>query len=100
TPVEHLRRTIPPHIFEAHYQQNPLYGGSGICSIDRLARYAEAPPFELLIHSWDIAATKGGGDHTVCAKFGLAKDREGRDILYLIGIVRTRVELPDVRELI
>ena len=47
-----------------------------------------------------IASTKGGGDWTVCAKFGLAEDFDGRDILYLTGIVRMQVELPDVREAI
>ena len=74
-----------------------LRTGSLYGTIDRLARYDEAPPFELIIHSWDLAATKGGGDFTVCAKFGLAKDPGGRDILYLIGVVLMRVELPDVR---
>ena len=95
--VEKLRASLPPHIFEAQYQQKPQWGGSGICTIDRLARYAEPPPFELIIHSWDLAATKGGGDFTVCAKFGLAKDPSGRDIFYPTGVVRMRVELPDVR---
>ena len=95
--VEQLRASLPPHIFEAQYQQKPQWGGSGICTIDRVARYAEAPPFEVIIHSWDLAATKGGGDFTVCAKFGLAKDPSGRDIFYLTGVVRMRVELPDVR---
>ena len=65
-------------VFASQYQQRPETGGSGHCSIDRLARYARAPPFELTVHSWDIASTKGGGDWTVCAKFGLAKDSDGR----------------------
>jgi predicted phage terminase large subunit-like protein len=30
----------------------------------------------------------------------LAKDRNGRDILYLVAVIRMRVELPDVRALI
>ena len=98
--IDELRTRTPPHIFEPHYQQNPLHGGSGFCSIDRITRYDVAPRFELTIHSWDIAATKDGGDWTVCTKFGLAKDSDGRDILYLIGIVRMRIELPDVREAI
>jgi hypothetical protein len=99
--ADNSRKALPPHIFEAQYQQNPQFGGSGMCTIDRLARYRDAPPFELIIHSWDLAATKGGGDWTVCAKFGLAKDPNGRDILYLLGpIIRTRVELPDVRAMI
>lgn len=87
-------------MFASQYQQRPDAGGTGYCSIERLARYAEAPPFELVVHSWDIASTKGGGDWTVCAKFGLAKETDGRDILYLIGIVRMQVELPDDREAI
>jgi phage terminase large subunit-like protein len=97
---EALKGRIAPHVFASQYQQRPEAGGTGYCSIDRLVRYAEAPPFELIVHSWDIANTKGGGDWTVCAKFGLAKESDGRDILYLIGIVRMQVELPDVREAI
>ena len=98
--INALKARIAPHVFASQYQQRPETGGSGYCSIERLARYAEAPPFELTVHSWDIASTKGGGDWTVCAKFGLARDWDGRDILYLIGIVRMQVELPDVREAI
>jgi phage terminase large subunit-like protein len=98
--IEALKARIAPHVFASQYQQRPATGGTGYCSIERLARYAEAPPFELIVHSWDIASTKGGGDWTVCAKFGLAKDSDGRDILYLIGIVRMQIELPDVGEAI
>jgi hypothetical protein len=98
--IEALKARIAPHVFASQYQQRPEAGGTGYCSIERLARYAEAPPFELIVHSWDIASTKGGGDWTVCAKFGLAKESDGRDILYVIGIVRMQVELPDVREAI
>jgi predicted phage terminase large subunit-like protein len=98
--IEKLRLQVPAHIFEGQYQQNPQYGGSGVCSIDRFLRYKTAPPFELTIHSWDIAATKGDGDWTVCLKFGLAVDADGRNILYLIGIVRVQLELPDVTDLI
>jgi hypothetical protein len=36
----------------------------------------------------------------VCAKFGLAKELDGRDILYLTDIGHMQVELPDVREAI
>jgi phage terminase large subunit-like protein len=98
--IERLKIRIAPHVFASQYQQRPATSGTGYCSIERLARYAEAPPFELIVHSWDIASTKGGGDWTVCAKFGLAKDSDGRDILYLTGVVRLQVELPDVGEAI
>ena len=99
--VETLRRSIAREIFETQYQQNPQFGGSGVCSIDRLARYGErALRYELTIHCWDLAATKSGGDWTVCAKFGLTQDSAGSDLLELIGVIRVRIELPDVRELI
>ena len=98
--VEEYRRSLPKEIFEGQYQQNPQFGGSGICSIDRLARHQDPSHYELLIHCWDLAATKNGGDWTVCAKFGLTRDAAGREILDLIGILRMRIELPDVREII
>lgn len=97
---EKLRRELPSHVFDAQYQQRPRYDGSGYCSIERLIRYEKAPNFELTVHSWDIAATKGGGDWTVCTKFGLARDPEAGDVMYLTAIVRIQVELPDVREAI
>jgi phage terminase large subunit-like protein len=49
------------------------------------------------IHSWDVAATKNGGNWTVCLKFGVAKDATGVEILYLLPILRMQVEVPDVR---
>jgi predicted phage terminase large subunit-like protein len=95
---EALRSKIPARVFNSQYQQRPTDDGSCFCSIDRLARYDDAPPFEATIHSWDIAMTKDGGDYTVCAKFGLAQDPDGQDILYLTGVVRMQIEMPDVRE--
>jgi predicted phage terminase large subunit-like protein len=67
-----------------------------MCSIDRLARYNEPPKFELVIHSWDIGATIEGNP-SVCTKWGVATDSDGRDNLYLIDVVRLKLELPDVR---
>ena len=98
--VEDIRRNLPKEIFEGQYQQNPQFGGSGICSIDRLARFQERSPYELVVHSWDLGATRNGGDWTVCAKFGLTKDHDRREVLDLLEIIRVRIELPDVRELI
>ncbi len=100
TEVARQKRELNSNIFDAQCQQRPRFGGSGMCSIDRLVRYQKAPPFELTIHSWDLAATKGGGDWTVCAQFGLARDQRGKDLLYLICILRMQIELPDVREII
>jgi len=94
--LERLKREISPHAFASQYQQRPVLGGSGMCSIDRLARYDKAPKFELMIHSWDIGATLEGNP-SVCTKWGVAKDSDGRDNFYLTDVVRLKLELPDVR---
>ena len=96
--VEKIKARCAPHVFEGQYQQRPRASTSGYCDLTRLVRYAEAPQFEAIVHSWDIAATKGAGDWTVCTILGLARDPAGKDRLYLTGIVRMRVELPEVRE--
>jgi predicted phage terminase large subunit-like protein len=98
--VDAIRRSLPKEIFEGQYQQNPQFGGSGICSIDRLARFQERSHYELIVHCWDLAGTKSAGDWTVCAKFGLTQDQERREVFDLLEIIRVRIELPDVRELI
>jgi predicted phage terminase large subunit-like protein len=98
--VDDIRRSLPKEIFEGQYQQNPQFGGSGICSIDRLARFQERSHYQLIVHCWDLAGTKSGGDWTVCAKFGLTLDRERREVFDLLEMIRVRIELPDVRELI
>jgi len=94
--LERLKREISPHAFASQYQQRPVLGGSGMCSIDRLARYDAPPKFELLVHSWDIGATIDGNP-SVCTKWGVAADSAGRDNLYLIDVIRLKLELPDVR---
>jgi hypothetical protein len=95
--VKALERSIPSYVFQAQYQQNPIYGGSGMCSVERIGRYSKAPPFQYTIHSWDVAATKNGGNWTVCLKFGVAREPGGAEILHLFQVLRMQVELPDVR---
>ena len=97
--VERLKSEIAPHVYASQYQQRPLHGSSGMCSIDRIKRYSVAPPFELKIHSWDIAIT-AGGNYTVCTKWGVAKLPKLGDVLFLLDLVRIQVESPDVREAI
>jgi hypothetical protein len=94
--LERLKREIAPHAFASQYQQRPVLGGSGMCSIHRLARYDKPPKFELIIHSWDIGATLEGNP-SVCTKWGVAADSAGRDHIYLIDVVGLKLELPDVR---
>ena len=97
--LERLKRDISPHAYASQYQQRPVLGGSGMCSVDRLARYDIPPKFELIIHSWDIGATLEGNP-SVCTKWGVAADSAGRDNIYLTDVVRLKLELPDVRDAI
>src|SRR5262245_59788271 len=94
--LDRLKREISPHAFTSQYQQRPELGGSGMCSVDRLARYDEPPKFERIIHSWDIGATLEGNP-SVCTKWGVARDSAGRDNIYLTDVVRLKLEIPDVR---
>lgn len=94
--LERLKGEISKHAFASQYQQRPTLGGSGMCSISRLARYDAPPDFELIIHSWDIGATIDG-NASVCTKWGVARDSTGRDNIYLTDVVRLKLELPDVR---
>lgn len=89
---------MPPHVYAAQYQQRPIAGGSGMLSVDKWRRYdpEETSEFELIIDSWDIGATVGG-NATVCTTRGLARDKDGRDVLYLLNVQRLHLELPEVR---
>ena len=97
--VERIKLEAPPHVFISQYQQRPVNAGSGMCSIDRLWRYKSPPPFELTIHSWDLAATPEG-NYSVCTKWGAAKLPALGDVMFLIGVIRMRLEIPDVRSAI
>lgn len=97
--VNRFRKEIPPHVFEAQYQQRPTTSGSGLFVIDRVERYDRPPQFELTIHSWDVAGTEHG-NYSVCTKFGLCKDPELGDVLYELDVIRIRVLLPDLEQVI
>jgi hypothetical protein len=97
--LDRLKREISPHAFDSQYQQRPVLGGSGMCRIDRLARYDKPPKFKHMIHSWDIGATLEGNP-SVCTKWGVARDSAGRDNIYLTDVLRLKLELPDVRDAI
>ena len=93
--VENLKKELPPHVWEAQYQQRPSSSGSGMFDITKVARYDPGQKFVLTIHSWDIGGTRTG-NYSVCSKFGLFVDRKGQDRLGLIEVVRIRQLLPEV----
>jgi len=97
--VEDLKASLPKHVFDSQYQQQPTVGGSGMISLSHFRRYDKAPPFELKMHSWDIGATITG-NASVCTKWGLVHEPGIGDVLYLGEVIRLRLELPEVRSAI
>jgi phage terminase large subunit-like protein len=97
--AQKIKRSTPSNVWDSQFQQRPLYGGGGLFAVERLTRWSGKSPYELIVHSWDIAATKDG-DWTVGHSYGLTKNSVGDDVFDLIGITRVHVELPDVREMI
>ena len=94
---EQLNREPPSYRVQALYQQRPVPGGSGMFSIDRLARYKGPPKnFEAVVHSWDIGATETGNP-TVCTIWGLTSDVQGKDVFYLLDVISLKLQIPDVR---
>lgn len=93
--IEKLRQATPPHIFAAQYQQRPTTGGGGMYNVASWPRYDALPPFELYLQSWDIGATVSG-NASVCTTWGLRKNAQGRDAVYLTDVKRLKRELPEV----
>lgn len=49
--LDRLKREIAPHVFASQYQQRPTLGGSGMCTIGRLARYSRRSPTRSPAHA-------------------------------------------------
>lgn len=99
--VARIKAETAPHVFASQYQQRPVAGGSGMLSIGRFKRFdLDKPPlFETIIHSWDVAATLTG-NASVCTVWGVRDLPNVLSHVYLLQVVRTKQELPDVRSLI
>ena len=99
--IQAMKARIAPHVFDSQYQQRPAAGGTGYCD-DRTPRALRrsARRSSSIVHSWDIAATKGGGDWTVCAKFGLARESKEATFCTSSASSACRSRLPEVREAI
>jgi predicted phage terminase large subunit-like protein len=100
-PIEVLdlqRRLLGTQHFSAQYLQMPAPPGGNLIKIDHLARFDRtAPPeFDYVIQSWDTAhRSTARADYSVCATFG-AKGKH----VYLIDILRRRVEYPELKRLV
>ena len=105
-PVEELERrkastslSLGEAVWLAQYQQRPTSPTGGMFPADR---WGLAPVvhvewgIERWVRAWDLAATEGGGDYTVGALLGRARD--GRTVV--ADVVRGQWSAHDVRSLI
>jgi predicted phage terminase large subunit-like protein len=92
-----LRRNLGSLSFSAQYQQQPLPLEGNYLKRQWLRYYDQAPAeFDLVMASWDTASTDNeNSDYSVCTVWGL-HDQE----VYLLDVVRERLEMPDLRRLI
>lgn len=84
-------------MFEAQYQQHPVPAEGAVVK-RRWLRFYDAPPaeFEFRLTSWDTASTLlEDADWSVGTVWGVASGE-----FYLLDVVRTRLEAPELRHLI
>lgn len=92
--LEETRRAQGSLTFEAQYQQQPTPAGGLVIRRDWLRWYDEPPEqFDRIVVSWDTASTlKEENDYSVGTVWGAV----GLDF-YLLDVVRSRLEAPDLR---
>jgi predicted phage terminase large subunit-like protein len=95
--LETLRRTLGSLSFSAQYQQQPLPLEGNFLKRRWLRSYVERPEaFDLVMNSWDTASTEDeNSDYSVGTVWGLLHDD-----IYLLDVIRDRLEVPDLRRLI
>ena len=93
-----LKASLAPHVYESQYQQRPTVGGSGMLPIERFRRYErnQPPKFEFTVHSWDVGATVTG-NASVCTKWGVFREGEQLEQIYLLEVIKLQLQLPDLR---
>ena len=96
--VAQLKASLAPHVFASQYQQRPTVGGSGMLRIECFGRYDrhQPPKFEFTVHSWDVGATVTG-NASVCTKWGVFREGEQLEQIYLLEVIKLQLQLPDVR---
>jgi predicted phage terminase large subunit-like protein len=93
--LEQIRRTIGEYNFAGQYQQMPAPLGGGLVKASWFRHYVagEMPQFEQIVQSWDTASKASElSDFSVCTSWGIL----GKD-LYLIDILRRRMEYPELK---
>ena len=91
--LESLRAQLPPEIYSAQYQQQPVAPGGAMIKRSWVRRYDQLPKSGQVIQSWDVANKQGEeNDYSVCTTWLIYDKR-----YYLIDLLRGRFDFPTLR---
>ena len=91
--LESLRAQLPPEIYAAQYQQQPVAPGGAMIKRVWVRRYDQPPKSGRIIQSWDVANKQGEeNDYSVCTTWRIYDKR-----YYLIDLLRGRFDFPTLR---
>ena len=91
--LESLRAQLPPEIYAAQYQQQPVPPGGAMIKRAWVRRYDQLPKSGQIIQSWDVANKQGEeNDYSVCTTWLIYDKR-----YYLIDLLRGRFDFPTLR---
>ena len=91
--LESLRAQLPPEIYAAQYQQQPVAPGGVMIKRASVRRYDQLPQSGQIIQSWDVANKQGeDNDYSVCTTWLIHENK-----YYLIDLLRGRFDFPTLR---
>jgi predicted phage terminase large subunit-like protein len=91
--LESLRAQLPPEIYAAQYQQQPVPPGGAMIKRVWVRRYDQLPKSGQIIQSWDVANKQGEeNDYSVCTTWLVHENK-----YYLIDVLRGRFDFPTLR---
>ena len=101
--LEVQRRLMGSDFFAAQYLQSPTPPGGGIVKLEWFRRYdpAAKPRFDYVMQSWDTASKASElSNYSVCTTWGVVGHSPSTRQLYLIDVLRDRLEYHDLKRLV
>ena len=100
-----LRNELPPHKWNAQYQQAPTSREGAIIKHEwwRIWEEDDPPQCNYIIQSWDTAFEKTNrSDYSACTTWGIwnnerANDGKGQSCIILLDAFKDRMEFPDLK---
>jgi predicted phage terminase large subunit-like protein len=100
---EEQRRLMGSDFFAAQYLQSPTPPGGGIVKSEWFRPYepTDKPMFDYVLQSWDTASKASEiSDYSVCTTWGVVGYNPSTRQLYLIDVLRDRLEYHDLKRLV